>query len=181
MHARHETRRAISRVLAVKRDPEVSAEKAILELTASIEDLGRTRSVFYLAQAFAIRGTAFARGMEDHVASFRDWRIALRMLSRSRRPSRRSLRLQAWIRVQMAFHSEGPARRRLYGLALRDYRAARDFRGISMALVHRGLEWKDYGDRRRALRDLLKGLAIAREHRVPGVLELRAMIADASR
>ena len=157
------------------------AEKAILDLTACIEDLERTRSVFYRAQALAIRGTAFARGMEDHVASFRDWRIALRMLSRPHRPSRRSRRLQAWIRVQMAFHSEGPSRRRLYGLALRDYRAARDFSGLATVLVHRGLEWKDYGDRRRALRDLLKGLAIAREHRVPGIPELRALIADASR
>ena len=50
-----------------------------------------------------------------------------------------------------------------------------------MVLVHRGLEWKDYGDSRRALRDLSKGLAVAREHRVPGIRKLGAMIADASR
>ena len=179
MSARPETRRAISRVLAVKRDREIPAEKAILDLTPCIVVLERTGSAFYLAQAHAIRGTAYARGMEDHVAAFRDWRIALRLLSRS--PSRRSLRLRAWVRVQMAFHSEGPARRRRYGLALRDCRAARDYQGTAAVLVQRGLEWRDYGDRRRALRDLSKGLAIARAHHLPGILELRTMIAEASR
>ena len=101
---------ARSRVASIRKDREIPPLKAVEDLTACIEILARRPFDYSLAEAFAIRGTAYARGMEDNQSSFRDWRRALGVIARQRESSPKLLNLAGQVRVQIAFHSEGPAR-----------------------------------------------------------------------
>lgn len=171
-------RDARARVSSIRKNREIPALKAIEELTSCIRALKDDRSRYALAEAYAVRGTAFARGMEDHKSSFRDWRRSLGIIAGENEPSTRFFNLAGYVRVQMAFHSEGSSRMRFFNLAMNEYRAADNPRAFASVLVHRGLEWKERGEYRRALKDLEEGLAIARWKRMEGRRQLLGFIDD---
>ncbi len=169
---------ARSRVASIRKDREIPPLKAIEELTECIRILDRRPSDYALAEAHAVRGTAYARGMEDHESSFRDWKRALSIIAKEREPSRRFLNLAGYIRAQMAFHSEGALRIRYFNQAMRGYRAADNPKAVAFVLVERGMTWKERGEFRRALKDLKEGLAIARWKRMEGRRQLLGFIRD---
>ena len=78
----------------------------------------------------------------------------------------------------MAFHSEGAARIRHYNRSMEHCREAGYPQGLATALVHRGLEWRERGEYRRALRDLEDGLAIARWKNMGARRQLAAFIQE---
>lgn len=79
----------------------------------------------------------------------------------------------------MGLHADGPARIRYYNQALRLCREAGWREGEATVIVHRGLEWKERGERRKALRDLEAGLAIARAKRMGALRQLKGFIREA--
>lgn len=172
-------RGAKARVALVKRNKEIPPFKAVEGLSPCIAILGRTDERFFLAQALDLRGMAYARGMEDHPRAFRDWRRALRILTEAPRTTSRFLKSAGRIRFQMGLHADGPARIRYYNQALRLCREAGWREGEATVIVHRGLEWKERGERRKALRDLEAGLAIARAKRMGALRQLKGFIREA--
>jgi len=169
-------RDAKARVAAVKEDNEIPPLKAVEELSWCILVLERTTERFALAQALQIRGMAHACGMEDHPRAFRDWRRALKIVVGSPKKSPKFLRLAGRIRFQMGLHADGPARIRYYNQALRLFREAGWREGEASVIVHRGLEWTERGERRKALSDLEAGLTIARERKMGAIRQLKGFI-----
>jgi len=172
-------RDAKARVASVKRNKEIPPLKAVEELSPCIAILGRTDERFFLAQALYIRGVAYACGMEDHPHAFRDWRRALKMTAGTSKLTPKFLRLAGRIRFQMGLHADGPVRIRYYNQALRLCREAGWREGEATVIVHRGFEWKERGERRKALRDLEAGLAIARERKMGALRQLKGFIREA--
>jgi len=171
-------RDAKTRVTSVRRNREIPPVKAVEELSSCITILGRTDERFFLAQALHIRAMAYASGMEDHPRAFRDWRRASGIVAGSPRESPEFRRLGAHIRFNMGLHASGPVRIRYYDQALRLCREAGWRQGEATVLVHRGLERKERGERRKALRDLEVGLKIARERRMKALRQLRGFIRE---
>jgi len=173
-----ETQQTKLLVERISKDDKISPAKAIEDLTEAIRALCRTNEKYHLALAYAIRGTAFACGMENRKAAFRDWRKVLKLILEGRNHSPDGLKLIGWVRLQMGLHSRGKAQMRHFGEALGYYRRAGRPQGEATVLVERGLRWKERGYHGRALKDLLTGLRIAREHDMEEIQQLEGFVRE---
>ncbi len=173
-----ETQQTKLLVERISKDDKISPARAVEDLTEAIGALCRTNEKHHLALAYAIRGTAFACGMENRKAAFRDWRRVLKLILEGRNHSPDGLKLIGWVRLQMGLHSRGKTQMRHFGEALGYYRRAGRPQGEATVLVERGLRWKERGYHERALKDLLTGLRIAREHNMEEIQQLEGFVRE---